>query len=506
MALVPMLRTQLRYWRGQRARVSDLEQIVDYMRRRRARGLAALPFGFGQRMQRPARRDPDQLRALQGRRLRRTVEYAYRYVPFYRQALDARSVTPADIRSLADAIKLPITQREQLEENTAAFISRHPDALPSAVSKTSGTSGKRLSVYLTPEEIRYYTVTRAMGWLRTGRLGPTDIVQINQNLTGSLSAVMTTMAAHMVGALVLTPGLRGTLDDHLESIFEERHIPGKKPKVSVLFIYPTHLWSLTRHAQEKGVDFQSSGLEHIATGAAPVSDDLRQLVLDTWGISLRETYGMNDVVPLFASQCRVSQRLHFPDSVAYAEALDPETQAPVPGGHPGVLTVTTFYPHRQLMPLLRYWTEDLVRLSPDPVCACGTTTTQVLEIVGRADHMVTVGAWNIYPQMVGDSLRGFPELAMPPRFALRTEQREDAQYAILDVEVAESYWLRDDHELQRRIEQGVVFGRSSEVQAGSVKVQVNLHPAGSIEQAFPYKLHEGGGPAAWAEQANQERV
>ena len=503
MALLPMLRTQLKYWRGERPRVTDLEQIVDYMRRRRARGLPVLPFGFAEAMQRRGRRDPDRVRASQLRRLRRTVEYVYRYVPFYRQALDAWGVKPADIRSLADLNKLPITHREQLEQNTEAFISRHPDVVPSIASETSGTTGKDVTVYSSTEELRYYAATRAMAWLMMGRLVPSDIVQINTSL-GSFSTVTNSMAARMVGALVLTPGLGGTLDDHLKSILEERHIPEKKARTSVLYIYPTHLWALTQRAQLKGVDFRDSGLEQIATGAAPVSDDLRQLVLDTWGIALRETYGLNEVVTLLAPQCPVSRRLHFPDLAAYAETLDPETHEPVPDGQPGVLTVTTFYPHRQCMPFLRYWTDDLVILSPDPVCVCGEATTQILNIVGRVDYMVIVGTWNIYPQHVGDSLRSFPQLAMPPRFTLRSEQREDAQYAILDVEVGSSLSAQAERQLRQRIKEGVAVGHPAEVAVGYVNVVVNLRPPGSIKKPFPYKLREGGGPTLWADKSVEQ--
>jgi phenylacetate-CoA ligase len=503
MALLPMLRTQLRYWRGQRPHVADLEQIVDYMRRRRVRGLPVLPFGFADRMQGRGRRDPDRLRASQLHKLCQTVEYVYRYVPFYRQALDAQGVKPADIRSLADLNKLPITHREQLEEDTEAFISRHPDVAPTIASRTSGTTRKIVSVYVSTKELRYYVAARAMAWLMTGRLAPSDIVQINTDL-GSFSTITNSMAARMAGALVLTPGLGGTLDDHLKSIFEERHIPDKKPRTSVLYIYPTHLWALTRRAQQKGVDFRESGLEQIATGAAPVSDDLRQLVLDTWGIALRETYGLNEVVTLLAPQCPVSRRLHFPDLAAYAETLDPETHEPVPGGQPGVLTVTTFYPHRQSMPFLRYWTDDLVILSPDPVCVCGAATRQILDIVGRVDYMVIVGTQNVYPQHVGDSLRSFSELKMPPCFTLRSEQRQDAQYAILDVEVGSSLSAQAEHQLRQRIKAGVALAYSVEVEMGHVKIVVNLLPPGSIKRPFPYKLHEGGGPAPWADGAIEQ--
>jgi phenylacetate-coenzyme A ligase PaaK-like adenylate-forming protein len=277
------------------------------------------------------------------------------------------------------------------------------------------------------------------------------------------------------------------LDDHLESIFRERHIPGKKPKVSSLMISPSHLWALTRRAEELGVDFRQSGLQRINTGGAMVSEDLKQRVMDTWGIPLIEGYGLTEVFTCAAGQCGRSDRLHFTDMTGYAEVLDPQTEEPVPPGEPGVLTITTFYPDRELMPLLRYWTADLVIMAPDRNCPCGLPTSQILDVVGRADHMVKVGLQAFYPQEIGDSLLTFAELVLPPRFTLRTEQREDALYAILDVELHASLSAADKEQLRQRIADGVVLSRYYQVRMGAVKLLVNLQPEGSIEHPFAYK-------------------
>jgi phenylacetate-CoA ligase len=489
MAIWAMLKTQWNYSRGRRAEIEDLERIIRYMRQRRARGLDPLPLGMANRLRgrRRKRRDPAQLRALQARRVRNTVAYVYRYLPFYRQALDAAGVQPSDIRSLADVPKLPITRREQLAERGPEFVSRYPGLVPSTRVGSGGTTGRPLIVYMATEELQYYVANRAMSMLTSGWLGPSDILQMHQTLDGSAMGLITATAARMAGALVITMGIMGTLDDHLKSIFEERHIPGKQPKVSGLITSPSHLWALTHRAREKGLDLHDSGVRWIITGGATVSEDLKQRVLDSWGIRLSENYGLNEVMTAGGTPCHESDRLHFSDTGGYAEVLHPETEEPVPPGEPGVLVITTFYPNRLLTPLLRYWTEDLVTLSPDPVCVCGAVTTQILDVIGRADYMVTVGANNYYPQTIGDPLAVLPQLVQPPRFTLRTEMGEDAQYAILDVEVEASLSEEEQQELRKRIEQSIVLSRHWEVKVGSIRLLVNLCPAGSIEHPFPYK-------------------
>src|SRR5579875_1988994 len=59
----------------------------------------------------------DELRSLQLRRLRWTLEHAYRNVPFYRKRFDDAGVRPADLRSLDDLAAFPFTTKDDLREN-----------------------------------------------------------------------------------------------------------------------------------------------------------------------------------------------------------------------------------------------------------------------------------------------------------------------------------------------------------------------------------------------------
>jgi phenylacetate-CoA ligase len=486
MLLLSMLRTGLRYWRGQRPLVEDMDKIAKYMRRRLERGLPAVPGKFTGNLRRfGGSRSAEGLQALQTRKLRRTVEYVYRYVPFYHETLDATGVGPSDIRTLADIHRLPITKREQLSENSDAFVSRYPGLVPVSTVRSSGTTGTPVELYLTNEELQYYGAGEAITGMMMGWLGPAEIMQRHFSTEPAVTGTVMSVAARKAGAMQVVPGK--TLDDHVESIFRERVIPGKKRKVSLLMTSPSHLWALTHRAEKMGVDFTESGLQRIQTGGAMVSQDLKQRVLETWGLQLSEGYGLVEVFTCAAGGCGKSDRMHFTDMTGYAEVLDPQTEEPVPAGQPGVLAITSFYPDRELMPLLRYWTEDLVVLSPELTCACGLQTTQILRILGRVDHMVKVGGWNIYPQMVGDSLLAFRELVLPPRFSLRTEQRQDAQYAILDVEARAPLSDADRRSLERCISEKVVYSLYWEVVVGSVKLVVNLRPPGSLEHPFRYK-------------------
>jgi len=129
---------------------------------------------------------------------------------------------------------------------------------------------------------------------------------------------------------------------------------------------------------------------------------------------------------------------------------------------------------------------NLAILSPDPVCACGAATTQILDIVGRADQMVKVGSRAFYPQEVGDWLLSFSELVRPPRFTVHVEQQEDAQYVLLDAEVQAGLDAEEVERLRQRVADKIMLSQFWLVKVGVARLVVSLVPAGSLERPFAY--------------------
>src|SRR5215813_5652783 len=62
----------------------------------------------------------DELRAIQSEKLRVAVRYAYACIPFYRQKFDAIGLRPADVTSVDDLEKIPVTTKQEMAEDIAA--------------------------------------------------------------------------------------------------------------------------------------------------------------------------------------------------------------------------------------------------------------------------------------------------------------------------------------------------------------------------------------------------
>ncbi len=481
----PVLRSLIRFLGlGKLPTLPDMLDMVHAERRWQATGHKPTRVGSGQ-VGTP-KTSLAWLRRYQKRRLLATVRYCYTHIPAYRARLDAAGVRPEDVQSLEDIQKLPLLDRTDFQENETGFISRAPGVTPAIPFHTSGTSGKSLNVYLSPKEFEFYSSAQALGGLLGQVLGPQEILQTHLPVDVSPAAHLLTQSAIKAGTLVINTGFEGTLKEHLDSLFEERHIPGKRSRVSLMYVSPAYLWALINEAERLGIDLHQSGLRHIMTGGAKVSPELRERVRASFGLHLNETYAMVEITPFAAHECSHGV-MHFNELAGMVEVLHPETRQPVPPGELGVAVLTTFYPLREVTPLLRYWTKDLVRIDPTPGCGCGNPATRLLEVAGRSDHMIIVGAANWYPQRIGDALLKFTELVRPPRFSVRVVQEEDAQYAYLDVEMKTIPEPDEAARLSEAITASLDLNQVGHYRLGAFKFKVTLRPPNSIAQPFAYK-------------------
>ena len=121
-------------------------------------------FSLLRKLQRSERASADELEAMRTGFLRRLVRHADENTAHYRDAFDACSMTPDDIRCVADVAKLPVLERAAARESVETRTARWPSV---AVTKaTSGSTGQPLDVRFSAES-RYWrdaTRWRGFGW------------------------------------------------------------------------------------------------------------------------------------------------------------------------------------------------------------------------------------------------------------------------------------------------------------------------------------------------------
>ncbi len=158
---------------------------------------------------------------------------------------------------------------------------------------------------------------------------------------------------------------------------------------------------------------EARGLEHrvrlVLTSGEPRPTEARRRLERTWGCTTADTAGMTEIGTISMVECPDHPGdMHVLDDVAIEEVLDGETRAPVADGELGVRVVTPLT--RRGMPLIRYWTNDLVEPVP-PRCNCGLGERVYRGgIRGRLDEMVKIrGVWFL-PSMLFDVVASYPDV------------------------------------------------------------------------------------------------
>jgi phenylacetate-CoA ligase len=184
-------------------------------------------------------------------------------------------------------------------------------------------------------------------------------------------------------------------------------------KITVLCCTPTYAQHLGEVAREKEINLSRSCLRLIIVageggGSIPTT---RTRIESSWqGARVFDHHGLTEIGPV-SYQCPAKPgTLHVLESAYFAQVVDHKTGDAVRPGEAGELVLTTL--DRTGSPLLRYRTGDLVRPRENGRCACGRHEL-ALEggILGRTDDMVVVRGVNVYPSLIEEIVRGFPEVA-----------------------------------------------------------------------------------------------
>jgi phenylacetate-CoA ligase len=372
----------------------------------------APPFMFDRAAETMPRRD---LAALQLARLRQTLARAYECVAPFRRKLDAAGVTPAHLTSLADLARFPLTLKTELRDNYPFGLFAVPREQVLRLHASSGTTGKPTVVGYTKGDLDLWSDLMARTLACAGAR-PGDIVHNAYGyglFTGGLGFHY---GAERLGCTVVPVSGGGT----------ERQVTLMQDfGATILCATPSYALNIAEVAMATGVDIRKLPLRLGTFGAEPWSEPMRDDLQRELGIKAVDVYGLSEILgPGVASECHVAQDgLHGWEDHFLFEVVDPHTLQPLPMGATGELVITTLT--KQALPMIRYRTRDITRLSDEP-CACGRTHLRIMRVTGRDDDMLIIRGVNVYPSQVEAGLVGFPGLAPYYQIVLTRDGALDA--------------------------------------------------------------------------------
>lgn len=335
-----------------------------------------------------------QMRDLQFRRLTAVVQRAYDNVGLFRSRMKEKGLTPADIRSLDDIVKLPFSQKSDLRDTYPFGLFASPMSEIVRLHASSGTTGKPIVVSYTKEDIDVWASVMVRTFAACG-LHRGDIIQNAYGyglFTGGLGAHY---GAEALGATVI-PISGGNSDRQIMVM--------KDFGVTAICSTPSYFIHLIERAGEMGIDMHDLPLRAGIFGAEPWTEEMRKHIEAGSGIKAYDIYGLSEIIgPGVASEGEGQDGLLIFEDHFYPEIVDPQTGDPVPEGQEGELVLTTL--SKRAMPVIRYRTHDITAFLPGTP-KCGRTLRRIRRIGRRSDDMFIIRGVNVFPSQIEAALLG----------------------------------------------------------------------------------------------------
>ena len=329
----------------------------------------------------------EQIKALQSERLVKQVKHVWDNVPYYRAKMEAKGVTPDDIKGIEDLHKLPFLTKDDLRDAYPYGLLGKPLKDCVRIQSTSGTTGRRVVAFYTQHDIDLWEDCCARAITAVGGTDE-DVVQVAYGYGLFTGGPGLNGGSHKVGSLTI-PMSSGNTDRQIQFMTDLGS--------TILCCTPSYAAYLGESIEEKGVKDQLK-LKAGIFGAEAWTEEMRHDIEQKLGIKAYDIYGLTETSgPGVSFECEEQTGMHINEDHFIAEIINPDTGEVLPEGEKGELVFTSIT--KEAFPLLRYRTKDLCVLTRKP-CSCGRTHIKMCKPMGRSDDMLIIRGVNVFPSQI----------------------------------------------------------------------------------------------------------
>ena len=330
----------------------------------------------------------DQIRQHQSELLVKQVRHVWDNVPYYRDLMEKKGVTPDDIRGIGDISKLPFLSKEDLRVAYPYGLMGAPLEDCVRIQSTSGTTGRRVVAFYTKEDIDLWEDCCARAIVAAGGTKK-DVCQVSYGYGLFTGGPGLNGGSHKVGCLTI-PTSSGSTERQIMFI--------QDLSATILCCTPSYAAYLGETMKEKGLGPDDIPLKAGIFGAEAWTEEMRRDIEATMGIKAYDIYGLTELSgPGVSFECEEQSGMHINEDHFYAEIIDPNTGEVLPEGTKGELVFTSL--DKRAFPLLRYRTRDICVLSRRE-CSCGRTFIKMAKPMGRSDDMLIIKGVNVFPSQI----------------------------------------------------------------------------------------------------------
>ena len=404
----------------------------------------------------------DQLRDLQGKKLVQVVAYAYACIPFYRRKFEAIGLEPGDIRGIEDLERIPVTTKQEMAEDVAAYppwgtFTATDDVVWQQrgwqLFATSGTTAQPRVFRYTSLDRSLWTWTNARALWAIGFRPGRDSALLAFGYGPHVWMWGVHYTLNLMGIPLVTAG---GLDSRTRARFVDQFQP------TILVCTPSYAMYLGHLMRDLGLDPAHSSVRYLFCAGEPGFGvpATRARLEEIWGAELHEFYGCTEAAPSaggyscaeVAADKAGPVSTHLMEDAHIWETVDPDSLRAVSDGARGLSVVTNLV--SEASPQLRFLVGDFTTLSAER-CACGRSHRRALGgFAGRADDMLNVRGVTLFPSALEDAVRRVPEVG--EEFLLVLSRRNELDVLTVQVEPRPEVSPERHAELAKRVETEVI--------------------------------------------------
>ena len=384
----------------------------------------------------------DELKALQGKRLVEQVKRMYENVECFRNRMIEKRLTPDDIKGVDDLAKLPFSYKNDLRDNYPYGLFAVPMSDVVRVHASSGTTGKRIVVGYTKNDLEMWADCIARMMTAIG-ITKNDVVQVSFGYGLFTGGFGVHSGAEKIGATVI-PMSSGNTALQIQTMIDFG--------ATVLCCTPSYAMYIAEEVERLGLRDRLK-LKCGIFGAEPWSEKMRTKIEEGLGIKAYDIYGLSEVMgPGVSYECEHQCGMHINEDDFIAEIIDPETEEVLPEGAVGELVFTSL--NKEAFPVIRYRTRDICSLIPEK-CECGRTFIRMNKPSGRSDDMMIIRGVNVFPSQIEEVLLKISGDAITPNYQIVLDRVNNTDTFDVNVEMSESFF-KDDVKSVEKLEREIV--------------------------------------------------
>ena len=372
----------------------------------------------------------EELKKIQSERLVWQVKRTYENVECFRKRMNEKGLKPEDIKGVEDLHKLPFAYKQDLRDYYPYGLFAEPMKNIVRVHASSGTTGKRIVVGYTKNDLEMWAECIARMLTAIG-LTENDIFQISFGYGLFTGGFGLHAGVEKIGATVI-PMSSGNTALQIQTMIDF--------KATAICCTPSYAMYLAEEIEKLGVKDQLS-LKVGIFGAEPWSESMRRQIEEKLGIKAYDIYGLSEILgPGVSCECEEQSGMHVWEDHFIPEIIDPDTLEVLGEGQTGELVFTTI--SKEGFPIIRYRTRDICSLNYEK-CKCGRTHVRMNKPNGRTDDMLIIRGVNVFPSQIEEVLLKISDDNITPNYLIKVDRVNNTDTFDLDVEMSEKMFSDD---------------------------------------------------------------